>query len=312
MSTSSSRITAKNINENLQKASYAVRGPIVQRSAEITKVLDSEEGQTKFPFQKLIPCNIGNPHALGQPGISFVRDVLSIVINPSLIEIVPFPKDTVERANKYLNGTPDIGAYSDSQGILAVREEISQFLERRDGYESSPSAIFLTNGASDGVRACMQTMLRDPRSGFKDGIMTPIPQYPLYSALTTLLQAHQIPYFLEETDEWGCSGSLLSEAFLKAESDGLCARALVVINPGNPTGQILPVETMGEIITFCRKNNICLMADEVYQENIWKNDTAFVSFRKIAMDMKAFDGDQPLQLISFHSVSKVTKHTIDT
>lgn len=301
----SSRITADTINQNVKNASYAVRGPIVTRSMEIKHALKASNGHNPFPFKKVIPCNIGNPHALGQKSLTFVRDVLSLVVNPVLIDTPLFPKDAVDRAKKYLEGTPDVGAYTESQGILSIREEVSRFLEKRDGYPSDPNDIFLTNGASEGVRFCMQTLLRDPREGFNDGVLTPIPQYPLYSALTTLLQGHQVPYFLDEEKEWGCSAAFLTQALTDAQLNGICPRAVVVINPGNPTGQILSEETVREIITWCKNNNICLMADEVYQENIWKKGAKFVSFRKIALDMKAFDGENGLQLISFHSVSKV-------
>lgn len=301
----SSRITAETINQNVKNASYAVRGPIVTRSMEINQSLKSKEGANAFPFKKIIACNIGNPHSLGQKSLTFVRDVLSLVVNPSLIETSLFPDDAVSRAKKYLQGTPDVGAYTESQGISSIREEVANFLEKRDGHPSNRNDIFLTNGASEGVRFCMQTLLRDPREGFNDGVLTPIPQYPLYSALTTLLQGHQVPYFLDEEDEWGCSASFLTDALLKAQESGICPRAVVVINPGNPTGQILSEKTIADIISWCKENSICLMADEVYQENIWKKDTKFVSFRKVALDMKAFDGDNGLQMISFHSVSKV-------
>jgi aspartate/methionine/tyrosine aminotransferase len=302
----SSRITAETINQNVKNASYAVRGPIVTRSMEINQSLKTPEGQGSFPFKKVIACNIGNPHALGQRSLTFVRDVLSLVMNPVLLDTNLFPSDAVDRAKKYLKGTPDVGAYTESQGILSIREEVAKFLEKRDGYPSDPNDIFLTNGASEGVRFCMQTLLRDPREGFNDGVLTPIPQYPLYSALTTLLQGHQVPYYLDEEKEWGCSASFLTEALEQAQANGICPRAVVVINPGNPTGQILSEQTVSDIISWCKDNNICLMADEVYQENIWKKGAKFVSFRKVALDMKAFDGDNGLQMISFHSVSKVT------
>lgn len=301
----SSRITAETINQNVKNASYAVRGPIVSRSMEISQALKSKDACNTFPFEKVIACNIGNPHALGQRSLTFVRDVLSLVVNPSLIDFVAFPADAVARAKKYLQTTPDVGAYTESQGILSIRDEVALFLEKRDGFPSDPNDIFLTNGASEGVRFCMQTLLRDPREGFNDGVLTPIPQYPLYSALTTLLQGHQVPYFLDEEKEWGCSASFLTVALEEAQSKGICPRAVVVINPGNPTGQILSEDTIAEIITWCKNNNICLMADEVYQENIWKKGSHFVSFRKVALAMNAFDGANGLQMISFHSVSKV-------
>ena len=56
----------------------------------------------------------------------------------------------------------------------------------------------------------------------------------------------------------------------KAKSDGFCPRAIVVINPGNPTGQIMGREDLESIIKMCHRENILIMADEVYQENVYK------------------------------------------
>ncbi len=208
----------------------------------------------------------------------------------------------MQRAEKYLAGVPSMGCYTDSQGMVSVREDIASFLKKRDGYEANTGNIFVTNGASEGVRLCMQTITRSATSGHKDGVLTPIPQYPLYSALSTLLSAHLVPYYLDESNNWSCTVENLTRSLENSIAQGISPRALVVINPGNPTGQVLSESNMREIVQFCCKNNICLMADEVYQDNIWKKNAKFVSFRKVAYDMKAFDNG--LQLISFHSVSK--------
>lgn len=296
-----SRIVLESINQNVKQASYAVRGSIVTRSMELAKQL---KNNASLPFDSIISCNIGNPHVLQQKPLSYIRDVLSIVVNPSLTEKVQFSPDILKRARKYLDSIPCVGAYTESQGILAVREEICQFLLERDGFEALPENIFLTNGASEGVRLTMQTILRSPDSGFKDGILTPIPQYPLYSALTTLLQGNLIPYYLDESNEWSCTTENLTKALEEARKSNICVRGLVVINPGNPTGQVLPEATIKAIVSWCKENEILLLADEVYQENIWKNGAKFVSFRKVAMEANAFDGETPLQMISFHSISK--------
>ncbi len=302
------RLSLGTISKTVREASYAVRGAIVSRAAELGN--DLKQGK-KLPFKEIISCNIGNPHALKQPPVSFLRDVVSLTVNPDLAKRAPkgvFSSDVIERANRYLygpGGAADIGSYSESKGILAVREDVCKFLKERDGFAGNPNDIFLTNGASDGVRLCMQTMLRPSSAGFKDGVLTPIPQYPLYSALTTLLDAHLVPYYLDEKKGWGFSKQTLSTALASAKKAGVQTRGLVVINPGNPTGQVLTEQTMRDVVTFCMEQGIVLMADEVYQENIWVSDKKFVSFRKIAHDMGALRGDNDgLELISFHSVSK--------
>ena len=305
---SAARISERSINQNVRRASYAVRGPLVNRSIEIGKLLHpAEEGPHTYPFEKIIPCNIGNPHAFGQHSITFVRDVISMVVNPNLMNATTiFAPDAIERARRYLGASKSIGAYSESQGLLPVREEVARFLGWRDGYAACSSNILLTNGASEAVRFCLQTILRDPGSGFIDGVLVPFPQYPLYSAQITLLQGTLVPYFLDESRGWSCNVSQLADALVKAKCNGICVRAIVVINPGNPTGQVLKEENLREIVEFCVSHRICLMADEVYQDNVWREGVKFVSFRKVAMDLGAFEGPNPLQLVSFHSVSKVS------
>ena len=154
---------------------------------------------------------------------------------------------------------------SHSQGITVVREEVATFLEERDGFASDIDNIFLTNGASEGVRFCMNTFLRDPADGHHDRMLTPIPQYPLYSALSTLFNSNLAPYYLDESDNWSCSIGSIESSIQTAKDENTTIRGIVVINPGNPTGQVMTEESMRAVIKLCMKENICLMADEVYQ-----------------------------------------------
>ena len=94
----------------------------------------------------------------------------------------------------------------------------------------------------------------------------------------------------------------LNNAVNGAKTKGINPRAIVVINPGNPTGQCLEVENMKEIIKFCHKENLILIADEVYQENIYIEGKKFTSFRKVLFDMGEEYND--VQLFSCHSISK--------
>ena len=140
--------------------------------------------------------------------------------------------------------------------------------------------------------------------GQNDGIMIPIPQYPLYSALLTLLGGTQVPYDLDESKGWATGISGLSDSIAEARSRGTDVRGLAVINPGNPTGQVLPEAVMRDIIHFCANENIVLMADEVYQDNIWCKDKKFLSFKKVLRDLGPSHPAAGVQLASFHSVSK--------
>jgi aspartate/methionine/tyrosine aminotransferase len=118
----------------------------------------------------------------------------------------------------------------------------------------------MTNGASEGVRTFLSMLIRDET----DGIMIPIPQYPLYSALVTLNGGTLIPYYLDESKNWALDFDNINSQIKKALADGLNLRAIVVINPGNPTGQVLNQEDIEKIIKICYENSILIIADEVY------------------------------------------------
>lgn len=305
----SSRIIYSTINQRVKDARYAVRGPIALRALELQNEIKNKN--SKLPFKQTIFCNIGNPHQLKQKPLSFNRDVLSLLLNPDLKNRCAFPKDVIARARKYSRGIMGLGAYTESQGIPAVREEVAQSLFERDGFKSDPENIFLTNGASDGVRYCMQVFHRSSQSGFSDSVLAPIPQYPLYSAQSTLMGITLSPYYLDESRNWDCSVENVIEGVEAARAKGLCVRSVVIINPGNPTGQIMDPASIKAVIEYCREENICIFADEVYQANIWKTGAKFVSFRKVAHEIDAFSGENPLQLVSFHSISKVVYRIIN-
>jgi len=285
------------LGDNVKETEYAVRGPILDVAAEVTELLKKGE---KLPFDKLLYCNIGNPLSLGQPSISFYREVVSVALNPKLMDSPEISKDAKDRAKKFLEEVKypsAIGAYTSSPGLLSVRQSVINYIQERDGYPSDVNKIFLTDGASDGIKSIFNILVRGPQ----DGIMIPIPQYPLYTALIRLLNGTAVPYYLDEDKEWGLDMKDLEENCNKAKADGKTIRAMVVINPGNPTGQLMSVETLQEIIKFCQKHKIIILADEVYQKNIYK-DKPFVSFKKVINDMgKPYS---EMELISFHSTSK--------
>ncbi|XP_043726285.1 glutamate--glyoxylate aminotransferase 2 isoform X1 [Telopea speciosissima] len=281
------------LNENVKKVQYAVRGELYLRAAELQK-----EGK------KIIFTNVGNPHALGQKPLTFPRQVVALCQAPFLLDDpnvgLFFPADAIARAKHYLSlQLGGLGAYSDSRGNPGVRKEVAEFIERRDGYPSDPELIFLTDGASKGVMQILNIIIR----GEGDGILVPLPQYPLYSAGISLFGGSLISYYLEETANWGLDINSARQSVAQARSRGITVRAMVIINPGNPTGQCLSVENLKEIIRFCYQEKLALLADEVYQQNIYQDERSFVSAKKVLMDMgPPFSKD--IQLVSFHSVSK--------
>lgn len=286
-------LTISDIGKAVLDTHYAVRGPIVARAQELEKA-----------GREIIYCNIGNPQALKQKPLTYIRQVLALVEYPALIDSAEslFPQDVVEIAKTILKESKyGLGAYSDSKGMLFVRKAIAEFIEKRDStgsvkVESNPEHIYLTDGASKGV----QTALRMLISGEKDGIMIPIPQYPLYSATITLYGGVQVGYYLDESSGWNLSYKMLEEAYLEAHSKGVAIKAIVVINPGNPTGSVLTRENIEMVIKFAKSHGLSILADEVYQENIYRSEDSFVSFARVMSEMR----EQDVSLFSFHSTSK--------
>ena len=223
-----------------------------------------------------------------------------------------FPKDVIERARELYAEIGSIGAYSHSQGIPIIRKNVARFIERksrvpsrllnlttrleRDGYPANPAHIFLTAGASAGVSLLISMLLNSRKAG----ILIPIPQYPLYTATLAQHGGVPIPYYLEEKTDWGTVPADLEKSITKAISEGTEPRALVVINPGNPTGALLGEGTMKKLISICDKYNLTLLADEVYQDNLHQREKhPFTSFKKILREMQS-----PVPVFSFHSISK--------
>ncbi|ORE05222.1 PLP-dependent transferase [Rhizopus microsporus var. microsporus] len=298
-------MTIKSINPLVKNVEYAVRGKLAIRAEELKQEL--EEGK-EYPFSRVVNCNIGNPQQLNQQPIKFYRQVSSLCDNPDLLKkenyhLVSqlYPTDAIERAKKLMKSIGSVGSYSHSQGVPAIRQTVAQFIKERDGHPSDPNHIFLTQGASSGVQTLLSLLTENSNSG----IMIPIPQYPLYSASLALYGATPVPYYLNEATGWSLDVDQLTDVITQARKEGTDVRALVIINPGNPTGQCLTAKNMEEIVSFCYQQRIVLLADEVYQTNIYQpEERPFVSFKKALMDHPIPEVRENLELVSFHSISK--------
>jgi alanine transaminase len=134
----------------------------------------------------------------------------------------------------------------------------------------------------------------------KSGILIPIPQYPLYTATLATYSGKGIPYHLDEDLEWATSTPDIEAAIAQAVQEGIEPKALVIINPGNPTGALLDEVTMQKVVRLCEQHNLVLLADEVYQANLHTPTThPFISFKRVVRELNA-----PIPVVSFHSISK--------
>ncbi|KAL5467500.1 hypothetical protein EMCRGX_G031741 [Ephydatia muelleri] len=288
------------MNPNVRVMEYAVRGKVPLEAMKIKQELEQASGSTKYPFKKVLFANIGDCHAMGQKPITFVRQVLAAGVLPELMSKALFPSDVTERARAVLQSASghSLGSYTDSRGLHVVRKHVAEFLEKRDGFPADMDCIYLINGASEGIKQIMKLAIQCDR---KVGFLLPIPQYPLYTACIAENNADVVPYYLDEDNNWAISVDTLRKSI--AEGRKHCEPSMMIcINPGNPTGQLLNEENMKQIIQFCHKEQLVLLADEVYQENVYKEGAKFVSFKKVLRSMgPEYD---KFQLVSFNSISK--------
>jgi alanine transaminase len=156
------RLTETTMSPNLRKMEYAVRGSVVIAADKINEELQMKSTKKKYPFDKIVYTNIGNPQSIGQEPLTWPRQVMALVDLPSKVGIDHpdaaklFPADAIERAReikeKALSGHGS-GAYSHSKGAKMFREDVCAFLKERDGEEvpTDPEDIFLANGASAAI-----------------------------------------------------------------------------------------------------------------------------------------------------------------
>lgn len=304
-SSSKKRLTVDNINPNVVEAKYAVRGELATKSEKYRSEL--QKGDSNLPFDTVISANIGNPQQLDQKPITFFRQVTSLLENPELLnhpdvltKSLGYKPDVLERAKTLLEDVKSVGAYSQSQGATGIRQSVARFIERRDGFPADPDSIFLSAGASSGVNTLMNVICANSQSG----ILVPIPQYPLYTATLSLLNAKCVPYLLDEAKQWGTDIEAIKESLSKAKKESIDVRAIVIINPGNPTGSSLSSDEIKGVLDFAAENKLVVLADEVYQTNIFEGE--FTSFKKCLRELQR---DTPgkydnVELASLHSISK--------
>ncbi|KAL4909003.1 hypothetical protein BDW74DRAFT_145768 [Aspergillus multicolor] len=298
-------LSLDNINSNVKAAKYAVRGELAVKAEEYRVRL--AQGDKSLPFDSVIFANIGNPQQLDQKPITFFRQVLSLLENPQLLSnkdvlrtSFGYQDDVIERAEKLLAEVQSVGAYSHSQGAPLIRESVAKFIEERDGFPADPQSLYLTGGASSGVSTLLNVICNGPNAG----VLVPIPQYPLYTATLSLLDAQCVPYHLEEQKAWGTDVDTIKKSLEQAKAAGTDVRAIVVINPGNPTGASLSPADIKSVLDVAAEEKLVVIADEVYQTNVFIGE--FTSFKKRLRELQQevsgkYDN---VELVSLHSISK--------
>ena len=147
----------------------------------------------------------------------------------------------------------DSEGYSDSKGIFSARKAIEQYCQLKKFPNVTINDIYTGNGVSELITMCMQGLLNNG-----DEVLVPMPDYPLWTASVSLAGGTPVHYICDEQAEWYPD---IDDIKSKITSN---TKAIVIINPNNPTGALYPKELLPEIVEVARQNDLIIYSDEIY------------------------------------------------
>lgn len=147
----------------------------------------------------------------------------------------------------------DAEGYSDSKGVFSARKAIMQYCQIKGIQGVGINDIYTGNGVSEMITMAMQGLLDNG-----DEILVPAPDYPLWTASVTLAGGTAVHYMCDEQNEWNPDIADIRKKITKN------TKAIVVINPNNPTGALYSKEILKEIVQVARENELIIFSDEIY------------------------------------------------
>lgn len=170
--------------------------------------------------------------------------------DPNIYDFEP-PKHLVEATYKAM--LENRNGYSPSSGIKEAVDAIEREANRK-GIDNVLD-IFVTTGASEAIDICLTALVNEG-----ENVLTPTPGYPLYTAIQSKLQAYENPYYLDEANGWQPD---IEDIKSKINEK---TKAIVLINPNNPTGSLYSKEILQQIIDLALEHNLVIFADEIYDK----------------------------------------------
>lgn len=212
----------------------------IKKSSKLSDVLYDIRGpiteaarQMEDEGQKIIKLNIGN--------------------------LAPFGFDAPEEIQQdMIRNLPKSAGYSDSKGIFAARKAVVHYTQQQGVAGVSVDDIYLGNGASDLIVMALNALL-----DVGDEVLLPAPDYPLWTAATSLAGGKPVHYMCDEDNNWMPNIEDIRSK-ITARTKGI-----VVINPNNPTGVMYSDAILLEIVELAREHGLVLMADEVYDKVLY-------------------------------------------
>jgi len=272
-----------NVNANDKNTlELGVQELIHERAAKLKQEL--AQGINK-PFKDVIEANLGDSSIFGDKQITFIRQVTALACLPDLLLDSAFPDDVKNRVRTLLRhcGGNSIGSLTNMEGLEMVRQHIAEYIQHRDGCPASWEDVIIVPGISAAAKI-LYKLMNYTVNGEAIGVLTPVPEFPLFSKALTEFGIEKIGYYLNEDDHWSVDVADLEETLLQKTSD-CCLRAILLVNPGNPTGTVLSRQNMEKIVKFAHEKNLLIIACEVYQDNVYEG--LFSSFKKVVFEMRS-------------------------
>ncbi len=227
----------------------------IQKSAKLADVCYDIRGpvlakarQMEDEGHKIIKLNIGNLAVFGfDPPDEIVQDMI-----------------------RNLHGA---AGYTDSRGMFAPRKAVMHYTQSKNIAGVEMDDIYLGNGASELIVMSMNALLNE-----QDEVLVPAPDYPLWTAAVSLSGGRPVHYVCDEQSDW-----LPDIADIKSKITKN-TRAIVVINPNNPTGALYPVEILQQIVDVARQHQLIVFADEIYDKTLYDGHQ-HVSIASLADDV---------------------------
>lgn len=186
--------------------------------------------------QRILKLNIGNPAPFG----------------------LEAPEEIVQDVMRNLHNAQ---GYSDSKGLYSARKAVMQDCQKKGIANVEIEDIYLGNGVSELIVMALQALLND-----SDEVLIPAPDYPLWTAAARLAGGKAVHYICDEESDW-----FPDIADIKNKITAK-TKAIVIINPNNPTGALYSKELLEEIIELARKHNLVIFADEIYDRILYDEE----------------------------------------
>lgn len=225
-------------SEKLKNVLYEIRGPVAAAAEKM-----------ELDGHRILKLNTGNPAIFGfdAPDV-IMRDMIAAL--------------------------PHAQGYSTSKGILPARRAIVTRYETIPGFpDFDVDDVYIGNGVSELITMITQALLNDG-----DEVLIPMPDYPLWTAATSLAGGKAVHYLCDEDNEW-----MPSVEDIRAKITDR-TKAIVVINPNNPTGAVYSRDVLKEIAQIARENGLLILSDEIY-DRILYDGAKHISIATLAPDL---------------------------